>query len=123
MSFLYQQLNSFLNLGICKEYPSMAKSKSPAGSKKNPVPNGPASIQAAESGVTQAESTQPETRRVLGMAKVDSRSNVVPINLEDEIRRRAYELAEQRGFSAGHETEDWLTAESEVLQRYRQQTA
>ncbi len=45
------------------------------------------------------------------------------MNLEDEIRRRAYELSKQRGFEAGHETEDWLTAEREVLQRYRQHSA
>jgi hypothetical protein len=52
--------------------------------------------------------------------KTDSRASVVPINLEDEIRRRAYELSQHRGFASGHETEDWLRAENEVLQRYRQ---
>lgn len=55
--------------------------------------------------------------------KSDSRGTVVPINLEDEIRRRAYELAEERGFQGGGETEDWLRAEREVLQRYRQHSA
>jgi len=48
---------------------------------------------------------------------------VVPINLEDEIRRRAYELYQQRGASGGSEAEDWLNAEREVRQRYRQQSA
>jgi hypothetical protein len=52
--------------------------------------------------------------------KADSRASVVPINLEDEIRRRAYELSQRRGFASGHETEDWLRAENEVLRRYRQ---
>jgi hypothetical protein len=47
----------------------------------------------------------------------------VPINLEDEIRRRAYELYEQRGGADGNETEDWFAAEREVRQRYHQQTA
>jgi len=47
--------------------------------------------------------------------------NLVPINLEDEIRRRAYELYQQRGTAPGSEAEDWLTAEREVKQRYRQQ--
>jgi hypothetical protein len=46
--------------------------------------------------------------------------NTVPINLEEEIRRRAYELSAERGFSSGHETEDWLRAEREVKQRYGQ---
>ena len=46
--------------------------------------------------------------------------NPIPINLEDEIRRRAYELYAERGFSSGHEHEDWLRAEREVKQRYGQ---
>jgi hypothetical protein len=55
--------------------------------------------------------------------KADSRKNLVPINLEDEIRSRAYEIYEQRGAGSGNEAEDWLTAEREVRQRYRQQSA
>jgi len=58
--------------------------------------------------------------KLQGMMKTDSRASVVPINLEDEIRRRAYELSQRRGFASGHETEDWLRAENEVLRRYRQ---
>jgi len=46
--------------------------------------------------------------------------NAIPINLEDEIRRRAYELYAERGFSSGHEHEDWMRAEREVRQRYGQ---
>ncbi len=48
-------------------------------------------------------------------------SNVVPFNLEDEIRKVAYLLSERRGFVPGYESEDWLAAEDEVRQRYRQQ--
>ncbi len=33
---------------------------------------------------------------------------------EQMIATRAYLRAEQRGFAAGHETEDWLQAEAEV---------
>lgn len=33
---------------------------------------------------------------------------------EDEIRRRAYELFEQRGGSHGQEDDDWLQAEREL---------
>lgn len=36
-------------------------------------------------------------------------------NLEEQIRARAYELYEQRGREDGHEQEDWLTAEREIL--------
>lgn len=34
--------------------------------------------------------------------------------LQEQIRRRAYELYEQRGRDDGHELDDWLKAESEV---------
>ncbi len=37
-------------------------------------------------------------------------------NIEDEIRRRAYELYEQRGREDGHDVEDWLRAEKETKQ-------
>jgi hypothetical protein len=61
--------------------------------------------------------------RKFEVVKSESRKNLVPINLEDEIRRRAYELYEQRGAGSGNEAEDWFTAEREVRQRYRQQSA
>lgn len=37
--------------------------------------------------------------------------------LQDQIRRRAYELYEQHGSNDGHEVGDWLQAESEVAQK------
>jgi hypothetical protein len=37
-------------------------------------------------------------------------------DLQQQIRRRAYELYEKRGRDDGHELEDWLQAESEVTQ-------
>src|SRR5580693_2049190 len=109
-----QQFDSFLNLGICKEYPKMARSKSTSGSKSkltntnNEINTGsPANIPdvKAVAGTTPAEAAS-ETRKVtpeprkLEMVKTEPRKNVVPINrapsnlpinMEDEIRRRAYE--------------------------------
>jgi hypothetical protein len=38
-------------------------------------------------------------------------------DLQDQIRRRAYELYEERGKDDGHELADWLQAESEVTQQ------
>jgi len=35
-------------------------------------------------------------------------------NREQEIRRRAYVLYEERGREDGHDTDDWLRAEAEV---------
>ncbi len=57
------------------------------------------------------------------IVKTEGRANLVPINVEEEVRRLAYLLAERRGFEPGHEAEDWLAAEREVRQRYRQQSA
>ena len=35
-------------------------------------------------------------------------------DMQEQIRRRAHELYEQRGREDGHELDDWLQAESEV---------
>jgi len=48
-----------------------------------------------------------------------ARKNVFPINLEDEIRRRAYEIYLERGSTGGSEREDWLLAEHQIRERYR----
>ena len=46
------------------------------------------------------------------------------LDLAAQIRERAYQLYLERGSTPGHENEDWLTAEQEVLARQdRQQTA
>jgi hypothetical protein len=37
--------------------------------------------------------------------------------VREKIRLRAYELYEQRGREEGHDFEDWLQAESEVLSK------
>lgn len=71
-----------------------------------------------------AEAVAPKkSTRKPAIVKSEVRPNVVPINLEDEIRRLAYLLSERRGFEPGHEAEDWLAAEREVLQRYHQHSA
>ena len=38
-------------------------------------------------------------------------------DLQEHIRRRAYELYEQRGRNGGHDLNDWLQAESEMTQQ------
>lgn len=94
----------------------------------NPLPlsdtnPGPAESLAA---ATLPETRKTETRkpaRKPEIVKAEPRANLVPINLDDEIRRLAYLLSERRGFAPGHESEDWLDAEREVRQRYHQQSA
>lgn len=70
-----------------------------------------------------AESKVASEGRKFEVLKNDSRKNLVPINLDDEIRRRAYELYQHRGSGSGSEADDWLTAEREIRQRYHQQSA
>ena len=46
-------------------------------------------------------------------------ASVTPItdqifSLDEEIRRRAYELYEKRGRDDGHDVDDWLRAEAEL---------
>jgi len=58
-----------------------------------------------------------------GAPKNGKPANVVPINLnlEDQIRRRAYELYLERrataGPESGNENQDWLMAEREIRSR------
>jgi hypothetical protein len=44
-------------------------------------------------------------------------------NLEEEIRRRAYELFQERGGEHGRHDEDWQRAEAEIRARYANRTA
>jgi Protein of unknown function (DUF2934) len=96
--WLIHQFGPLINLGICKEFPNMPRAKTTRGNNGR-----------TETSTSQT-SFAPEVKKT-----------VVPINLEDEIRRRAYEIYEQRGYLPGHEHDDWFTAEREVLARYSQQ--
>jgi len=44
------------------------------------------------------------------------------LELESEIRVRAYEIYAQRGYTNGREAEDWLEAEREVKARHANNT-
>ncbi|MDP9162092.1 MAG: DUF2934 domain-containing protein [Acidobacteriota bacterium] len=68
--------------------------------------------------------TMPDNSSVSQAKKSTSVGNSSQLDLNGEIRNRAYELYEERGCTPGHEYEDWLTAEREVLaRRNRQQSA
>jgi len=94
------------------------------------VPEVNAVAEAAPTDIQQESKIAPETKpenklekKIFEVRKPELRKNVVPINVEEEIRRRAFELYQQRQPGSGSEAEDWLTAEREVMQRYRQQSA
>jgi hypothetical protein len=117
--WLIHQFDSFLKLGACKEYSIMAKAKTPrtnAGKTNGETPN--TSVNPVNPSVT--ADALPEFREIR-KTQPDARKNIVPINLEEEIRRRAYELWEQHGRVSGQENEHWLLAEREVRERYRAQ--
>jgi Protein of unknown function (DUF2934) len=59
----------------------------------------------------------PEAGSVPAMRKNGGSAAPTPIDLEAQIRERAYELYEERGRMPGQETEDWFRAEREVLAR------
>ena len=103
-------------------------SSNPNRSKKTAAPIQPSEIQTQ---VTQPADVQvaPEVSR--NVPRKGKSSNVVQgnfapanLNLEEEIRRRAYELYLQRRASAGNgnghgdENQDWLAAEREIRSRF-----
>jgi hypothetical protein len=45
------------------------------------------------------------------------------LELEYQIRLRAYELYEEGGREDGHELDDWLRAEAEIMQKKARTTA
>jgi hypothetical protein len=47
-----------------------------------------------------------------------ARVNTQAIDITTAIKRRAYELYEQRGRQHGRDKEDWLSAEAEVRSRF-----
>jgi Protein of unknown function (DUF2934) len=61
----------------------------------------------------------PEVRKEV--RKNGKPANLAPANLEEEIRRRAYEIYLQRrataGGQTGSENQDWLLAEREIRSR------
>src|SRR5438270_11241393 len=140
MLFLHQPIQSFLELGVCKEYLSMAKPRAPKPTNGNSAvtstesastvvltaePTVPSNgiSNAPSNGTTSGNSSSAKSARKPSIMKAESRPNLFPVNLEDEVRRLAYLLSERRGFEPGHETEDWLTAEREIRLRYHQQSA
>ena len=84
-------------------------------SKKAGIPVQPAVVQSTYEGRKNEDRKNEESASAIpGSIPVN-----LTVNLEDEIRRRAYELYLQRRATAcgesGDENQDWLIAEREVL--------
>jgi hypothetical protein len=104
---LIHYVKPFLELGICKEYCMARKTTG------NTIPN--RSKKTLASIAPAAAPVAPEVRKNAKPA------NLVPVNLEEEIRCRAYELYLQRRGTAGDPNQDWLIAEREIRSRYGSQ--
>ncbi len=63
--------------------------------------------------ITMPEATSPKPARKTAAPQVSP----TPIDLDAQIRQRAYELYQERGGAPGYETEDWTRAEREVRNR------
>jgi len=68
-----------------------------------------------------ARATSTTTRSKKAAAAVPAMENTTQSqsqgNVEEVIRFRAYQLFEQRGRNHGHDKEDWLRAEVEVVSK------
>jgi len=47
----------------------------------------------------------------------ETRATESPVDIQEQVRRRAFDLYEQRGREDGHDLDDWLQAESELVQK------
>ena len=55
-----------------------------------------------------------------GQVVPEVRKNAKTVDLNEEIRRRAYEIYLERRGTAGDEHQDWLSAEREIRARHQQ---
>jgi hypothetical protein len=54
----------------------------------------------------------------MAVAKAQMRRETTPVaDVDERIRRRAFELFETRGREDGHDLDDWLEAEAEIMGR------
>ena len=56
-----------------------------------------------------------------GAEVTDHKLQSVELEIQEQIRIRAYELFVERGRHEGHDREDWERAETEVLSKYQRE--
>jgi hypothetical protein len=132
---LIQYVRPLLELGICKEYSMPRKTTentTPKRSKKTATAVEPPAVEAASQVKNDVPSIVSGTgptlvrkdERKSGSTASVTRIDLANVNVEEEIRRRAYELYLQRRATAGSENgngdenQDWLVAEREILSRF-----
>jgi hypothetical protein len=122
---LVHYVRPFLELGICKEY-SMARkttgNTTTTRSKKVETSVQPAVVQGS------AEVVNPEVAKEVrrngkpASGTTAKASASINVNIEEQIRVRAYELYLERratsGGDMGDQNQDWLVAEREIRSRH-----
>ena len=72
--------------------------------------------------VNAATAEQKTADRKIEDRKIEDRKTAVTHHeIAEQIRVRAYELFEQRGRHEGHDHEDWVRAEAEILLKYQRE--
>ena len=64
------------------------------------------------------QTTPFDSTRLSAKNQISSLRDTESAHLQDQVRKRAYELYEKRGRRDGHHEQDWLQAEEEVLAQY-----
>src|SRR3981081_2674507 len=99
--WIAHQVSSFLNLGICKEYLFMAKKPTFRSnqartqdnvSNSNPPTNEVMMNSPASSGTLEVPRPAADSKKARTKKTAAGNGNAIPINLDEEILRRAYEL-------------------------------
>jgi hypothetical protein len=85
-----------------------------AAKKERPAPERQAPAKAPKTRTTKTRTTEPQAS-----FGAHARAEVSADEVRKLIAEAAYYRAKKRGFTPGHEVEDWVQAEAEVLRRIR----
>ena len=77
----------------------------------------PAPAKAPRTRATKSEAAKPQASKPPASFGADARAEVFAEEVRKLIAEAAYYRAKKRGFTPGHEVEDWVQAEAEVLRR------
>lgn len=81
--------------------------------------NKPRKTTSSKKGATQPTSTV--TPIGIAISSGETHSHALPrdLEIEEQVRIRAYELFEERGRQEGYDRDDWARAEAEILAKFQ----
>jgi Protein of unknown function (DUF2934) len=110
---LLEFVKPLLQLTICKEYLMARKTTTGTG-----TPRKKKAVAASQPIVAEEIKAQAPVEVPKKVAAAQAPAKKAFVSLDEEIRRRAYELFLQRNGAAGDPNHDWLIAEREVRARH-----